>query len=137
MEIPEFQTDVEWEDWIRLVKEVYWYEGDPLAFENWEDEDSPDRVKSSHFIRLLASMDPCLFQHPVFTLGANGTHQGTVTGDSAQGNLAKMIRESVEDPGKEIKKMRHMAPLAYDIMKFRDHISLNFWDLQGFPILRI
>ncbi|SVD06304.1 uncharacterized protein METZ01_LOCUS359158, partial [marine metagenome] len=94
-----------------------------VAFADQPDGDTPDSIKSSHFIRLLASLDPCLFQHPIFTLGGNGSHGQTVTGDKAQSNFSNAIADAIEDPGKEIRKMRHMAPLAHDILRFRDHIS--------------
>ena len=112
-----------WVEYLHRVPEIYWYEGDNAAFPGQADEDNPDRIKSSHFIRLLASLDPCLFKHPVFNLGGNGTHGQTVTGDKAQSNFSNAITEAMEDPGKEIRKMRHMAPLAHDILRFRDHIS--------------
>ena len=123
LQIPAITDEDTWNDWIRKVKEVYWYEGDPVAFGTWTDETTPSRLKSSHFIRILASMDPMLFSHRTHRDGGNGSHQGTVTGDSAQSNLAKMIDEAAADPSKEIRKMAHMAPLAYDILKFRDLIS--------------
>jgi hypothetical protein len=126
IEVPYFENDVDWENWIREVPEVYWYEGDPVAYpDNGANgnEEEPDRIKSSHFIRLLASMDPFLYSHHICQQGGNGTHQNTGTGDSQQGNLAKAIEEAISDSSKEIRKMRHMAPLAYDILKFRDLVS--------------
>jgi hypothetical protein len=93
---------------------ISWHEGDSEAHQ--------DSIKSDHFIRLLASIDPYWFSHPVIKPKAHRQNHKSATGGIASIH-ARWLR-GVEDGDFE-NNLYHMAPFGREILQLRDYLSYS------------
>lgn len=112
------------------TKYVMWHEGDSQA--------DPDAIKSDHFIRLVASLDPFWFDHPQIKIKAQKpTHKFAASGILAVHNnwVASLGDPGTEDKGDFQRSLYHLAPLSNHILELRDLISysLKHDDLTAIP----
>lgn len=102
---------------------VVWHEGDGDAHS--------DAISAVHFIRLMYSIDPLSYHHPLYNPGED-RHKKLVI---SPGNIHSNWYDKMEDAmrGVEIIPMRHMVPMIEDLFSIRDHLSysLKEADLSG------
>lgn len=92
---------------------VSWHEGDSNAHR--------DHIKSDHYIRMMACLDPFWFSHPLTQNGNGANHKKAAGGTSA--NHRKWF-DGME-AGDYERNLLHMATLGLDILSFRDYISFS------------
>lgn len=100
------------------TRDVSWHEGDADAHS--------DAVSAVHFIRLLYSIDPMSFYHPLYNEGAD-RHKRLVI---SPGNVHQNWYDDMEDAmrGFQLIPMRHMIPIIKDMFEIRDHLSYTLYD---------
>jgi hypothetical protein len=94
---------------------VSWHEGDADAYS--------EAISAQHFIRLLQSIDPTKYYHPVYSPGAD-RHKRLVI---SPGNVHAKWYDSMEDAknGNQPVPLRHMIPMIDDMFMIRDHLSYS------------
>ena len=97
---------------------VVWHEGDSEAY--------PDAISAVHFIRLMYSLDPLSYHHPLYNAGGD-RHKKLVI---SPGNIHSTWYDHMEDAmrGVELIPMRHMVPMIDDLFRIRDHLSYSLKD---------
>ncbi len=110
-------------DYLGLYNNFKDWLGDNKKFVSWHEGDSEahsDSIRSDHFIRLLASIDPYWFQHPQITASdQRSTHKFAATGVAAV--HSKWFGKTADSEG----NLYHLAPLANEIFKIRDTMSFS------------
>jgi hypothetical protein len=89
---------------------VKWHEGDSDA--------EPNAIASETLIRMLASLDPFWFQHPVHS-PAKPNHRNAATGS---GTIHSRWYDNQRDPEANL---AHMAPLTKEVFRIADIISYS------------
>jgi hypothetical protein len=94
---------------------VSWHEGDADAYY--------EAISAQHFIRLLQSINPIKYYHPIFSPGAD-RHKRLVI---SPGNVHAKWYDKMEDAknGNRPIPLRHMIPMIDDMFMIRDHLSFS------------
>lgn len=93
---------------------ISWHEGDSDAHR--------DAIKSDHFIRMLACVDPFWFNHPQIKSRRSKQNHKSATGGIAANHNRWM---SGVDNGDFEENLYHMAPLGSELLELRDYISYS------------
>lgn len=88
---------------------VIWHEGDSQA--------DQDAIGSELLIRMLASLDPLWFSHPVHSPAGKPTHKNAATGSRG---IHNKWYDGQNDPESNLK---HMAPLAIEAFRISEIVS--------------
>ncbi|MGE3550428.1 MAG: AIPR family protein, partial [Geobacter sp.] len=98
-------------------KFISWHEGDSEAHD--------DSIKSDHFIRLMASLDPFWFQHPQISAAKTKANHKAATGGIASIHSKWMAGAENNNPEASL---FHMSELAREIIELRDDIAYSIKD---------
>ena len=94
---------------------VSWHEGDADAYS--------EAISAQHFIRLLQSIDPTKYYHPIYSPGADRHKRLAIS----PGNVHAKWYDNMEDAkkGNQPIPLRHMIPMIDDMFMIRDHLSYS------------
>ena len=98
-------------------KYVSWHEGDSEAHD--------ESIKSDHFIRLMASLDPFWFQHPQISSAKTKANHKAATGGIASIHAKWMAGAENNNPEASL---FHMSELSREILELREDIAYSIKD---------